>query len=83
MKLEFYNMWHRRLRPWIILAVAFVAFIELADNLHAQVDADWTKPFPPFRIAGNLYYVGSKGLANYLITTSQGHIRRTTITLPR
>jgi len=36
--------------------------------------ADWTQPFPPFRIAGNLYYVGSKGLASYLVTTSQGHI---------
>src|SRR6185437_7810514 len=35
---------------------------------------DWTEPFPPFRIASNLYYVGSKGLANYLITTPQGHI---------
>src|SRR5882724_9752407 len=35
---------------------------------------DWTEPFPAFRIAGNLYYVGSKGLANYLITTPQGHI---------
>ncbi|HEV8214726.1 MAG TPA: subclass B3 metallo-beta-lactamase [Gemmatimonadaceae bacterium] len=36
--------------------------------------ADWTAAFPPFRITGNLYYVGSKGLANYLITTPQGHI---------
>ena len=36
--------------------------------------ADWTQPFPPFRIAGNLYYVGSKGLASYLVTTPQGHI---------
>jgi len=35
---------------------------------------DWTEPFPPFRIAGNLYYVGSKGLANYLIVTPQGNI---------
>jgi metallo-beta-lactamase class B len=35
---------------------------------------DWTEPFPPFRIAGNIYYVGSRGLANYLITTPQGHI---------
>jgi metallo-beta-lactamase class B len=35
---------------------------------------DWTEPFPPFHIAGNLYYVGSKGLANYLITTPQGNI---------
>ena len=40
----------------------------------AQNDPTWTEPFPPFHIAGNLYYVGSKGLANYLITTQQGHI---------
>jgi metallo-beta-lactamase class B len=39
-----------------------------------QSSPDWTQPFPPFKIAGNLYYVGSKGLANYLITTPQGHI---------
>src|SRR5439155_19725151 len=40
----------------------------------AQGSPDWTEPFPPFRIAGNLYYVGSKGLASYLITTPKGHI---------
>ena len=48
--------------------------LPLAVTLFAQANADWTEPFPPFRIAGNLYYVGSKGLANYLITTPQGHI---------
>src|SRR6201984_3285922 len=40
----------------------------------AQSNLDWTESFPPFRIAGNLYYVGSKGLASYLITTAQGNI---------
>ena len=40
----------------------------------AQQAAEWTEPFPAFKIAGNLYYVGSKGLANYLIATPQGHI---------
>ena len=35
---------------------------------------DYTEPFPAFRITDNLYYVGSKGSACYLITTSQGHI---------
>src|SRR5688500_13564493 len=35
---------------------------------------DWLEPYPPFRIAGNLYYVGSRGLASYLLTTPQGHI---------
>src|SRR5215213_11341188 len=40
----------------------------------APVQNDWTEPFPAFRIADNLYYVGSKGLANYLVTTPEGHI---------
>ena len=30
--------------------------------------------FPPHRIAGNLYYVGSKSLAAYLVATPEGHI---------
>ena len=36
--------------------------------------SDWHDPFPPHRIAGHLYYVGSKGLASYLVTTTNGHI---------
>lgn len=31
-------------------------------------------PFPPHRIAGNTYYVGSKDLATYLIKSNEGHI---------
>ncbi len=31
-------------------------------------------PFPPFRIAGNLYYVGTDDLASYLVVTPQGNI---------
>jgi metallo-beta-lactamase class B len=31
-------------------------------------------PFPPHRVAGNVYYVGSRDLASYLITTPEGHI---------
>jgi metallo-beta-lactamase class B len=54
--------------------VAFAAVFIVASTLRAQVNPDWIEPFPPFRIAGNLYYVGSKDLASYLITTPQGHI---------
>src|SRR5215218_3006225 len=35
---------------------------------------EWTKSFPPFRIAGNLYYVGTYDLGCYLITTTKGNI---------
>jgi metallo-beta-lactamase class B len=53
---------------------AFAAVFITTSPLRAQNSPDWTEPFPPFRVAGNLYYVGSKGLANYLITTPRGHI---------
>jgi metallo-beta-lactamase class B len=56
------------------LAGALAALVIVASTLRAQVNPDWTEPFPPFRIAGNLYYVGSKDLASYLITSPQGHI---------
>ena len=51
----------------------FLLFIALAAGAFAQ-SPDWTEPFPPHKIADNLYYVGSKGLASYLITTPQGNI---------
>jgi len=34
----------------------------------------WNRSFPPYRIIGNVYYVGSNAIAQYLITTPQGHI---------
>ena len=63
----------RRYRGPTISAMALLATAVLAGRAAAQ-SADWTEPFPPFRIAENLYYVGSKGLANYLVTTPKGHI---------
>src|SRR5437870_6901237 len=53
--------------------VLFVV-ISLTMGLAAQAHPDWTTPFPAHRVMGNIYYVGSKGLASYLITTSQGNI---------
>jgi metallo-beta-lactamase class B len=54
--------------------VALMMLLSVGARPVSAQNADWTEPFSPFRIAGNLYYVGSKGLANYLITTPQGHI---------
>ncbi len=41
---------------------------------HADSNPSWTAPIAPFRIADNLYYVGSKDLASYLVVTPQGDI---------
>ncbi len=56
------------------LCVALFAVLARAVPFSAQYPAPWTKPFPAFRIAGNLYYVGSEDLASYLIATQQGLI---------
>jgi metallo-beta-lactamase class B len=45
-------------------AVAFAAIGQLT----------WFEPFPAHRVVGNVYHVGSKDLASYLITTPEGHI---------
>jgi metallo-beta-lactamase class B len=52
----------------LLLMFAFVC------SAFAQVNPDWTAPHVPFRVIGNVYYVGSKDLASYLITTSEGLI---------
>ena len=57
-----------------IVSCVLILVLATAGSVFAQANPDWTEPFPPFRIAGNLYYVGSKGLANYLVTTPQGNI---------
>lgn len=60
-----------------VLVVGFVTLIVGARYPPAKpapVQDDWTEPFPAFRIAGNLYYVGSKGLGSYLVATPEGHI---------
>src|ERR1041384_4869444 len=65
------------LMPWpqkLAALVALTLCMLIAAPAEAQNAADWTEPIAPFRIAGNLYYVGSKGLASYLITTPKGHI---------
>src|SRR5215469_11382475 len=53
---------------------SFTVLCLLMGSAVAQADPSWTEPFPPFKIVGNVYYVGSRGLASFLITTPQGHI---------
>jgi len=40
----------------------------------AWAASEYTVPFPAHRIVANIYYVGTKGQANYLIATPQGNI---------
>lgn len=58
----------------VACAVLIVAPAALAQNATTIGNANWSKPYPPFKILGNLYWVGTYDLSTYLITTPQGHI---------
>jgi len=54
--------------------LAAVSALVLVGAAPAEDPAEWTRPIKPFHIIGNVYYVGSEGLAAYLITTPKGAI---------
>jgi metallo-beta-lactamase class B len=39
-----------------------------------QAKIEWNRPTTPFKIAGNVYYVGTAGVSAYLITDPKGHV---------
>jgi len=55
-------------------ALAVAAGLGMAAPASADDPPEWSKPVKPFRIAGNVYYVGTRGLAAYLIVSNQGAI---------
>ncbi len=53
----------------LILCFAATVFAQKADG-----DRKMNQPVEPFKIIGNIYYVGASDVTAYLITTPQGHI---------
>ena len=45
-----------------------------ADDPFAQTRMDWNRPHQPFRVIGNVYYVGAAGVSAFLIRTPAGDI---------
>jgi metallo-beta-lactamase class B len=64
------------------LKLALCALALLSSSAQAQTVKDflaqtmkkWTAPFPPFQLIGNIYFVGTDGIAVYVIKTSDGLI---------
>lgn len=57
------------------LAMAIGVACTLASSAAAaDWPASWHEPTAPFHVVGNIYYVGSKGLASYLIVSPKGAI---------
>src|SRR6202050_4772769 len=59
----------RLLLSWLLLVLFCTSTL-----VHAKKNPSWTTSIAPFRIADNLYYVGSQELASYLVVTPKGNI---------
>ena len=61
--------------------IVVAAFIAVFPALWGQTDVaaqnappEWTQEQTPFRIFGQTYYVGTRGVSSILITSDQGHV---------
>jgi hypothetical protein len=62
------------LKTWMCLLLLLLPAAAGRNTEASENNPDWTTPIAPFRIADNLYYVGSKDLASYLVVTPKGDI---------
>ena len=65
------------MKSYTLLFSAFLLLIFSFNSL-AQIrndfDRNMNKPVEPFKIIGNIYYVGASDVTSYLITSPKGHI---------
>jgi glyoxylase-like metal-dependent hydrolase (beta-lactamase superfamily II) len=64
------------MKKLILIALIFCHVYGLAQTVTEPKNnpKEWSEPTEPFRIVGNLYYVGTYDLASYLIVTDKGYI---------
>lgn len=59
---------------WTLLGLAAVAFLFLFTRWRDATNRGGQQPAEPFRIAGNVYYVGANDVASFLLTGPEGHV---------
>lgn len=58
-----------------ILSLMLLLFLPSAAEFQSdEISRSWNQPIKPYRIIGNVWYVGASGVTSFLITTSKGHI---------
>ncbi|PJJ63034.1 metallo-beta-lactamase class B [Chryseobacterium geocarposphaerae] len=65
-----------KMKKILLLLLLALSYLNNAQTVSEPKNnpAEWSKRYEPFRIAGNLYYVGTYDLASYLIVTDKGNI---------
>jgi metallo-beta-lactamase class B len=58
----------------LLVALAVLLPTVAAAEEHWDLHGSASAAVPPFRVVGNIYYVGAVNIASYLITTPAGHI---------
>lgn len=63
-------------RTLLLISLLLVNFLTFAQKVTEPANShpEWSRPYQPFQIAGNLYYVGTYDLACYLIVTPKGNM---------
>jgi len=69
-------MWHfiKRHRRVVLLGAAAALVVAAGTQWRAAISRGRSVPDEPFRIAGNLYYVGATGVTAFLLTGPEGHV---------
>ena len=61
-----------RMARWQLASLLLLAVALVPAQLRAQANTD--KPFPPHKVIGNIYYVGTDTHSSFLVTTPEGHV---------
>lgn len=61
------------MKIYTAIALLLLSSVTLFAQKNEQ-DREWNQPVEPFKIIGNVYYVGASDITSYLITTPKGHI---------
>ena len=64
------------LRAWMLGTASLLGFFACVEaaSIDCKLCGAWNEDQAPFRIFGDTYYVGTRGLSAVLIVTSQGHV---------
>lgn len=62
------------MRSWALGGALVIAVAVRASGQGDEEVRSWLEPTEPTRILGPIHYVGTRGLAVYLITTPEGHV---------